>query len=283
MVTAGLGRGRTTGRVGLGVGVTVGVATALGAGSTVGCGDPPHAAATTLRASRPSVSGRPRPVCTQPPYEGGDPTTVSVEHTDRRGQRTATALVTSWTALALGNSFYDGEWSQPGLILALAGFALAVSVVALRLPIAPPSRRVLAIPVLAALIAAVVHPAHRHMHTPDAAQSAIDVLVVVTAALALGSLVLPRALQGVAWLALALIAVATGLVVIATVSDPRIDVWHFLQQSSEGLLHGANMYEQRWHDSPGWQDIYPYLPLTTVLLAPFQWVFGDVRVGLVLA
>ncbi len=66
---------------------------------------------------------------------------------------------------------------------------------------------------------------------------------------------------------------------VAIVGDPapRIDVWVVLQQASEGLLHGSNMYTAVWTGSPGVHDIFPYLPWTTVLLAPGRWLGGDVR------
>src|SRR3954447_4542943 len=43
------------------------------------------------------------------------------------------------------------------------------------------------------------------------------------------------------------------------------------------------MYRQHWQHSHGLQAIYPYLPWTTVLLAPFRWLTTDVRAGLLLA
>src|SRR3954447_7328636 len=43
------------------------------------------------------------------------------------------------------------------------------------------------------------------------------------------------------------------------------------------------MYRQHWQHSHGLQAIYPYLPWTTVLLAPFRWLASDVRAGLLLA
>jgi hypothetical protein len=70
------------------------------------------------------------------------------------------------------------------------------------------------------------------------------------------------------------------VVVVALDRRPAIDVWFILQQSAEGLLHGHNFYAQSWTGSPGWQQLYPYLPVTTLLLAPFRWLFGDVRIGL---
>jgi hypothetical protein len=77
------------------------------------------------------------------------------------------------------------------------------------------------------------------------------------------------------------IAVLTFVVVSATVivldPAPRIDVWVTLQQASDGLARGTNMYTMTWRDSPGIQDAFTYLPWTAVLAAPGRWLAGDVR------
>ncbi len=67
--------------------------------------------------------------------------------------------------------------------------------------------------------------------------------------------------------------------VTAVVTDraPRIDVWVTLQQASDGMLRGENMYAMTWTGSPGIKDAFTYLPWTGVLLAPGRWLFGDVR------
>ena len=58
---------------------------------------------------------------------------------------------------------------------------------------------------------------------------------------------------------------------------PKIDVWVTLQQASDGILDGKNMYTQDWSNSPGVQDAFTYLPFTALLLAPGRWFAGDVR------
>jgi hypothetical protein len=70
---------------------------------------------------------------------------------------------------------------------------------------------------------------------------------------------------------------------IALVPAPRIDVWVTLQQAADGLANGQNIYAMTWHDSPGIQDAFTYLPWTAVLLAPGRWLFGDVRWALLVA
>ena len=81
---------------------------------------------------------------------------------------------------------------------------------------------------------------------------------------------------------------AAGVTMIASAPEPHIDVFFLLQGSTKGLFHGADMYRQQWaasratYPSHGLFDVYPYLPWTSVLLAPFRLIFGDIRYGLVL-
>ncbi|GAA4356345.1 glycosyltransferase 87 family protein [Angustibacter luteus] len=71
--------------------------------------------------------------------------------------------------------------------------------------------------------------------------------------------------------------VAWTVTAIALVPAPRIDVWVTLQQAADGMADGQNIYAMTWHDSPGIQDAFTYLPWTAVLLAPGRWLAGDVR------
>ncbi len=86
------------------------------------------------------------------------------------------------------------------------------------------------------------------------------------------------------WLVLA--TAATGYLVAAVLlihfdPRPKIDVWVTLQQAADGIAHGRNIYTLNWHDSPGVQDSFTYLPFTALLLAPGRWLGGDVRWALV--
>ncbi|AEH09666.1 hypothetical protein FsymDg_2266 [Candidatus Protofrankia datiscae] len=90
------------------------------------------------------------------------------------------------------------------------------------------------------------------------------------------------------WLVTGLV-VAAGVAMILAAPQPRIDVFHLLQVSAGGLFDGHDMYRQQWAPSRaeypvyGLFDVYPYLPGTTLLLAPFHLLFGDVRYGLLAA
>ena len=104
-------------------------------------------------------------------------------------------------------------------------------------------------------------------------------LVLTVGALGCAALLMvPRRYAARAAYLLALATSATAAAV-AVVGDraPRIDVWVVLQQASDGLLHGSDMYAATWTGSPGVHDLFPYLPWTAVLLAPGRWLAGDVR------
>src|SRR3954469_1357534 len=187
----------------------------------------------------------------------------------------------AWTLIGLGISAHDGEWSPWGLAALLVAFAMLLAVAASARTVGVPNRQMLSLPVAVCLLAAVAHPAYRLMHVRGAGIVAVDVLAAVTVAIALATLFLPNQRRG--WWLGAAAAAAAGIVTIVVVPDPHIDVWYLLQQSSDGLRHGQDMYRQHWQHSHGLQAIYPYLPWTTVLLAPFRWLTTDVRAGLLLA
>jgi hypothetical protein len=200
------------------------------------------------------------------------------------------ALLVAWSLLALGDSAREGEFSVYGLVFVVASFAVGITVVARRSVVVVPDRRLLALPVAVCVLADVLHPASRNMHADD------DVALIVTEVLAaLAAVVVaivlwrPAADSRVNELGLLAAATVVGVVTILVAEDPHIDVWTLLQQSSTGLLHGDDMYRQTWHYAyrPGKVThlvaVYPYLPGTTLLLAPFRWVLGDVRYGLLVA
>jgi hypothetical protein len=192
-------------------------------------------------------------------------------------------LLAAWSLLALGDSAREGEFSVYGLIFVLVGFGLVVAVVIRRLPVSVPDRRQLALPLAICAVAAIAHPARRLMHASGRDELSIEVLSAVVAGLAALSLVAAEEHQRRIWAVLLVLAAATGIVTVVVVSDPRIDVWLLLQQSSQGLWHGDDMYRQHWVHSTGLQAVYPYLPGTTLILAPFRLLLGDVRYGLLLA
>lgn len=148
-------------------------------------------------------------------------------------------------------------------------------------PYAGDARRALAVPAALILVGSVVWARHWY-----AAGSWLTVshwaagLAAVTAVATLW----PRwGRARPAWLLPAALAALAGIAMIIAAPRPHIDVWYLLQDSTRGLAEGRNMYHQVWPDSTGLYAVYPYLPITSVLLAPFRWLFGDVRYGLLLA
>ncbi len=201
-------------------------------------------------------------------------------------------LLLAWTGLSWGIAHVNGYYSGVALLLVGAGTA-ALLVAVLEPARAGPNRGgsakgvdvtrvgVLAIAALLA-VTPLVHLAAQQPHAGGPAYLAALLSsggAVVLLAVLLTVAVPPRwGLPVVAALAL-----AGDLAVVVAAPDPAIDVHTVLQQSSDGLLTGADLYRQSWTGSTGLADVYPYLPATTLLLAPFRWLLGDVRLGLVAA
>ena len=201
------------------------------------------------------------------------------------GRRATAGVLLAWSLLAVGDGAGQGTFDYPNLILVALGLITLVVVVAARAPWCCRTARCLIIPVLIC-VAADAHATHRYglyMALNPSGQHAVNALSVAAAAVAGAGLFVPSSWQRAVWAAVIALTVATGLVIIIGQPDPTVDVWLLLQQSSDGLRHGADMYRQHWVGSTGLQAVYPYLPGTTVLLAPFKWLLGDVRFGLIAA
>jgi hypothetical protein len=183
--------------------------------------------------------------------------------------------------LSVGVSLHEGEHSPAGLGCVVAGLVALAAVVAAGWIPRRPTRPETGFAIAVSLACAAAHPVDRLMHAGGGGLLAIQIAAALTVVAAAATLWWRR--QHVAWFVATGCAIVTGAVVIAVVPDPRIDVWYLLQQSSTGLLSGDDMYRQHWAHSHGLRAIYPYLPMSTVLLAPFRWIAGDVRAGLLLA
>lgn len=285
---------------------------------------PRHAAPALIRtaaAAHPSAALASLPAV--PELLPGDGLAIR-EQPDAQGSQPAARpapvtnfLVIGWAALACAIAAKDGRYAAIPLLLAVTGgicVALAVARLGGLGRYGTWARATGgAWPLAAAVL--VLGPVLRHprYYAHGGFATASDVLAVVAGALAglalllapgppgppgpAGSTVAPagrrpgpaRAVLAI-WGAFAA-GIAAGACMIVASPAPRIDVWHLLQVSSEGLAHGQDMYRQQWATSMaahqaaggGLFDVYPYLPGTTVLLAPFRFATGDVRAGLLTA
>ncbi len=204
-------------------------------------------------------------------------------------------LLLGWVLVALGIATHDGRYALPSLALVVLGtLVVGLGVYASALPGAPPrfADARLARPALAAaaltvgLAPLVWHPRY---FAHGAGWTASQVFAALAGLLAAAT-VLPRLRpSGRRWpfWTIAVLMTAAGATMVAAAGRPHIDVFWLLQGSTKGLVQGADMYRQQWAEtresyySHGLFDVYPYLPWTSVLLAPFRLVFGDVRYGLV--
>jgi hypothetical protein len=198
----------------------------------------------------------------------------------------ARALLVAWSLLATGISLRDGTYSPLALLAVTSGYAVLLASVLTGgrpnpLVDAHDARRALAVPAALIAVGSVVWA--RHWYAAGAwltvshwANGAAVVAAIAT--------LWPRWNRTrPAWLLPAGLAALAGIAMILAAPRPHIDVWFLLQDSTRGLAEGRNMYHQTWPESTGLYAVYPYLPITSVLLAPFRLLLGDVRYGLLLA
>jgi hypothetical protein len=170
-------------------------------------------------------------------------------------------------------------------VYAVAALVLAGSLSATarrRPPAAPPpqpapDRRLAGVTLaLVGILALVVHP-YTYLDPTDA--SRVRVAVAACAFIAAGVLLLgPRRWAPDMALGVAVVGyLGTAAALIHLDPTPKIDVWVTLQQATDAVARGQNIYTQIWVGSPGVQDAFTYLPWTAVLLVPGRLLAGDVR------
>lgn len=214
-------------------------------------------------------------------------------------------LLFSWVGVAVGITLDDGRYSGIALAFVLVATVLTAVLVWWPARLLSFTSRPLAGQILAALgvmattSLIVVTPLIWHRRYGAGGElfvvsqifSGLAALIAVVAIVRtgradrMGTRSHPRAWFG----AVLLLAVAAGVTMLLSAAHPQIDVFYLLQGSTDGLWHGADMYRQQWapsrasYPSGGLFNVYPYLPWTSVLLAPFRLLFGDVRYGEILA
>jgi hypothetical protein len=183
----------------------------------------------------------------------------------------------------IGDALRGGDYSTAAIVLVLLGVGLVWSASWLGqsgLVVSARNTRIavgLAFEVL--FIAALRF--RGGLYATGRAESLILVITAAAAA-ALAFVVLRSPRQALA--ASVLLVGGACIAMIIASSAPRIDVWEMFQAASRGLLHGHNVYTQRWSPNlPGESRIYTYFPSSAVVLAPFYALFGDVRFGVMCA
>jgi hypothetical protein len=209
----------------------------------------------------------------------GDATTTL----PRRAPAATASVVAAWCLIAIGDSLHAGYFSNTAFACVAAGVALIVATAAAGRPLISPGRGLIAVPVVVGLTVALVDPSGAYLYLGSGHLHVLVGLDAATVAAVAAALLAPARWRQSLWRVSIVLAAATGITTIVFVDNPNIDVWQLLQQSSSGLLHGDDMYRQHWAHSTGLQEVYPYLPASTLVLAPFRWLSGDVRFGLLAA
>jgi hypothetical protein len=185
----------------------------------------------------------------------------------------------------IGDALRGGDYSTAAIVLVLLGVGLVWSASWLGqsgLVVSARNTRIavgLAFEVL--FIAALRF--RGGLYATGRAESLSIILVITAAAAAALAFVVLRSPRQALAASVLLVGGACIAMIIAS-SAPRIDVWEMFQAASRGLLHGHNVYTQRWSPNlPGESRIYTYFPSSAVVLAPFYALFGDVRFGVMCA
>ena len=80
------------------------------------------------------------------------------------------------------------------------------------------------------------------------------------------------------------IAILLQIFMIISSPAPKIDVFDQLKYGSTGLVKGINPYSQVYPQIYNYsQNYFPYLPLTAIVMLPFNLILGDPRFALVTA
>ena len=173
------------------------------------------------------------------------------------------------------------QWSvvrfELGIVVVLTGAAVLLATALIRRwRIEAPTPRLTAAALVASALVAELVPSFSY--TTASAHRWLTHGVALTCLVTAVALVLPSSRRRAVALAVAVLGmVGTSSAAIRLDRAPRIDVWVILQQASDGLARGENMYQMVWVNSPGIKDAFTYLPWTAVLLAPGRWLLGDVR------
>jgi hypothetical protein len=197
---------------------------------------------------------------------------------------TAPALLALWLGMSVANTHSVARF-RPGTVLtftlALAGVT-AVLVATRRDRIGAPPRLAVSAALLGCALSAEGVRYFSYLPLGIRALAAHLVAATAVACALLWALPRRRAHDAALWLAAGCL-LGTSYLAIRYDPLPRIDVWYSLDQAAGGLLRGRNPYEQTWFGGPGVSDAFTYLPMTAVLLAPFQALLGDVRWGMTAA
>jgi len=189
----------------------------------------------------------------------------------------------AWAAIGVGDSLEDGAFSVPSLVWVSASAVLMVAALL--------SRADWSWTVPVAMTVCMATACYQALRLPaEIYGSGVPLTVSRQLWLAAGGAALILMLMGrrrpaplSCFVIVASLAVAADLVGIEASPRPRIDVWFMLQAAATALAHGHNFYLTPWTSGIAGEvsNRFVYLPLSGVVLGPFEWLFGDVRFGLV--
>lgn len=205
-------------------------------------------------------------------------------------------LLFAWVLLTLGITVNNGAYRDKAIAAVVLGLVfVVVAAVRLRrrpagdpLPTAsdPPVLGLAAGLAVAAGVGLAVSMSYDlGLYGAGEALTRSRALSVLSGVLAVATVLAVPRLRPVTGAAGVLTATAALITMIMASPRPAIDVWYILTEGGRQLVDGGNLYTSCW---PGNTDrltdcVYPYLPVTSVVQAPFRLLFGDVRYSYVAA
>lgn len=196
--------------------------------------------------------------------------------------------VVVWLSLGVAVAVRNGNYSGMGVVLVLVGWIAAVLMVFIpRMRVRVLVRNSIVAAALAMAVATVaIYPAGLYGKGGWLVLShELAFLAVATTALLLPFVTRGSVPPRVALALITVLSAGASVAMVVSSPHPRIDVWSMYQAASRGLLHGHDPYGLHWTSGmPGEvSNGFSYLPGSALVLAPFQWLFGDVRYGLIVA
>jgi hypothetical protein len=172
---------------------------------------------------------------------------------------------------------YSTIYTDLNATVIVIGCLVLFALAALRLVPNLPSKGSIALALLIALVPQVWWPPIGNVERGPLFRVATTLAMVAGAVLIAAALV-ERQRRRLAAAAIGC-AVLAGFLVVQASGRPAIDVWIILQQSTRGLLRGANPYTMSFTGVPAGQtsDCFNYLPFTFLASLPGRVAFGDVR------
>ena len=204
---------------------------------------------------------------------------------DRSASIISVSLLGAWALIGGGAALLAGTYEPAALLLVATGELIAIAAILLASSRPVFSPWFLTLPLVVTASTQIRYPFSTFPGDPWSIVVLVMNLVatlMVAAGLTRCSSLRDGALR---CLLLISLAAAAGIATLTSLPKPPIDVFYMYQAAANATLHGHNFYLTHWAGGLAGEitNQFVYLPVSSLLLTPFFFVFGDVRFGLLAA